>query len=280
MVNQSYYRLADNSGSNVEVLDKFLIVNCVGVYGLSTPFDSRNPYGRRDIYLMYLISGKMDIEINGNKCKLNAGDIALYPAFKPYHYTKTDDDDLQYYWLHFSGYGAEEMLSSCGFKQGFVYTIGIDDKVISSFQHMFQYFYSYDSLFEIEASAQLTKIFVQMARTLKSDSSVLLDKSTNRIRTSLGYLYCNYTKPITLSQLAELEYLSDSRYSAVFKQCMGISPQGFLINLRMKNAADLMRKTDLSIKQIAKIVGYDDPLYFSVLFKRKLGITPSQYQNE
>ena len=59
---------------------------------------------------------------------------------------------------------------------------------------------------------------------------------------------------------------------------MGVSPQGFLIGLRIQNAADLLRRTDLSIVQVALAVGYEDPLYFSSLFHRKMGTSPSQYR--
>ena len=77
-----------------------------------------------------------------------------------------------------------------------------------------------------------------------------------------------------------MEHLSPSRYSAVFRGCMGVSPQGFLIGLRMKNAADLIRRTDLTITQVAQAVGYEDALYFSTLFRRKMGLPPSRYREK
>lgn len=277
MVNQSFYRLAEDIGCNLKVSDKFLMVNCTGIYGLSEPFCSSSQTGRQDTYLMYLVSGSLNIEIAGRECQLNSGDIAFYPKDTPYRYSKTDNEFLTYYWVHFSGYGENELLSSCNFEQGRVYTVGQSEKIASSFKHLFQYFYSREPHYELETAAQLTKILTQMSRAVSRDLSIP-DVSTERIHKSLEYLYCNYAKQVTISQLAALEHLSISRYCAVFKLCMGISPQGFLINLRMKNAADLMQKTNLSIKQVAQIVGYDDPLYFSVLFKRKTGVTPSLYR--
>ena len=83
-----------------------------------------------------------------------------------------------------------------------------------------------------------------------------------------------------LEDLARMEHLSPSRYSAVFRSCMGVSPQGFLTYLRIKNAADLLCRTDLSMAQVAQAVGYDDPLYFSALFRRKMGMAPSRYREE
>lgn len=292
MANQSYYRDLEDNGCNEAVSDKYLVVNCAGVYGLSEPFEAYNPTGRRDIYLMFLLSGSLDIELDGKKCKLHSGEAAFYPANKPYRYSKADTGLLTYYWVHFTGYAADEILKSCGFLTGEIYSTDTNekeanhsnkDKIISLFKRLFQHFYLRDSLFEPDTAACLIRILSELARA-KSPSDLAnatgYTPSTERIRTSLEYLYCNYAKPITLAILAGLEHLSVSRYSAVFKQCMGISPQGFLIELRIKNAADLLSKTNLSVKQVAQITGYDDPLYFSVLFKRKIGVSPSRYQKE
>ncbi len=77
-----------------------------------------------------------------------------------------------------------------------------------------------------------------------------------------------------------MEHLSPSRYSALFRSCMGISPQGFLIRLRIQNAANLICQTDLQIGEIAKAVGYEDPLYFSTLFHKKTGFSPREYREK
>ena len=130
----------------------------------------------------------------------------------------------------------------------------------------------------MEAAARLTMILSKAARRILRRTEEQSAPPAVRIRRSLEYLYRNYAEPVRLEQLAQLEHLSPSRYSAVFRQCMGMSPQHFLISLRIRNAADLMRRTDLSVKQIAQAVGYDDPFYFSSLFKQKTGLSPSCYQ--
>ena len=59
---------------------------------------------------------------------------------------------------------------------------------------------------------------------------------------------------------------------------MGISPQKYLINFRLNQACKLMKNTELSIAEISRSVGYQDPLYFSKLFKKEKGLSPSKYR--
>ena len=59
-------------------------------------------------------------------------------------------------------------------------------------------------------------------------------------------------------------------------EIMGVSPQQYLIDLRLRNARDLLISTDLSISEVARSVGYDDPLYFSRLYRKHYGLSPRE----
>lgn len=276
MKTQNYYRIPDDIQCDCSIIDQYLIVNCTGVYTLNQPFSTKNARGRQDYYLMYLHRGSLKIEIDGRDMQLNAGDIAIYPANQPYGYIKIDQSEMVYYWAHFSGYGVQECLHKLGLYSGIVCSPGKSESITVCFHRLFQCFYTRESYFEQSAAARMIDVLVCIARHM--DKQQQGSTSMKKIERSLEYLYHNYCDDIRLKQLAEMEHLSPSRYSAVFKQCMGLSPQGFIISLRMENAADLLHRTDLSIKQVAQAVGYVDPLYFSSLFKQKMGISPSGYQ--
>jgi phospholipid N-methyltransferase len=63
-----------------------------------------------------------------------------------------------------------------------------------------------------------------------------------------------------------------------FKQYMKISPAQYILSLRMVNAQSLLENTEYNIGEIAEIVGYDNPLYFSRVFKKEYGVSPAQYR--
>lgn len=278
MKNQSYYRLPDNYSCNFAVTDRCLIVNCAGISVLPEPFQTRNPNGRQDEYLMYLYRGRLDVEAAGHSLTLRAGDLMLYPVGQAYSYRNAGEEEVIYFWIHFSGYAAENILKEAGIRVGEVYHPGKSEELVSCFEQLFQLFYLRKHFFELEAAAHLLIILSKTARRILRQSDAEIRSSAAKIRQSLDYLYRNYAEPVHLRELAELEHLSPSRYSAVFRQCMGMSPQNFLIMLRINNAADLICRTDLTVKQVAQAVGYEDPFYFSNLFKRKMGLSPIQYR--
>ncbi|MBQ7312089.1 MAG: helix-turn-helix transcriptional regulator, partial [Clostridia bacterium] len=90
----------------------------------------------------------------------------------------------------------------------------------------------------------------------------------------------NFTKPITVKQLADMEFMSESRYRALFHEKMNQSPQEYLIRLRMSMACDLLSNTILSISEIAQTVGYPDQRYFTRLFHKKFNISPKEYRKK
>jgi transcriptional regulator GlxA family with amidase domain len=75
-----------------------------------------------------------------------------------------------------------------------------------------------------------------------------------------------------------MESLSNSRYITVFKENMGMSPSEYIINLRINVACDLLRNHDMSVKEVAASVGYDNAHFFSKIFKKKTGTTPKKYK--
>ena len=77
-----------------------------------------------------------------------------------------------------------------------------------------------------------------------------------------------------ISDLAELVGMSEQRLSFCFNRAYGMRPMSFLIAQRLERAAQLL-ESDMLVKDVARAVGYEDPLYFSRLFKKHYGCSPS-----
>jgi AraC-like DNA-binding protein len=84
--------------------------------------------------------------------------------------------------------------------------------------------------------------------------------------------------PPTLDELAFLAGLSKSYLSSVFKEVVGMGLQDYLFQARINKAKDLLGDINLTIKQIAYEVGFRDPDHFSRTFKKKTGITPTNWR--
>jgi len=101
-----------------------------------------------------------------------------------------------------------------------------------------------------------------------------------RVLPALNAIEENLAFRWTRENLAEICYLSPSRFAAVFKEALGVSPIDYILKLRMRRAQLLLANADLSVEQVAAEVGYDDAFYFSRLFKTHYGLSPKKYQME
>jgi AraC-like DNA-binding protein/CheY-like chemotaxis protein len=93
------------------------------------------------------------------------------------------------------------------------------------------------------------------------------------------YLELHYDQPVELQSLAAQYGISDSYLSTLYKKHYGLSPLRHLVTLRIGRAkALIMSGVDLPFHTIAQMVGYDDPHYFSRLFRSETGCSPSEYR--
>lgn len=106
-----------------------------------------------------------------------------------------------------------------------------------------------------------------------NDTQTLINKIDQYIRQHLA-------TPITNQMLSAKFGLSPSYLSRLFKEYKKLTPAEYITRLRIEKARQLLSDSpELLIKDIAQIVGYSDPLYFSRVFKKNTGVYPTEYQN-
>jgi len=103
-------------------------------------------------------------------------------------------------------------------------------------------------------------------------------ESTERIERIIVYMRQHSDQPLQVSALTTLANLSPSHFFALFKRATGHTPIDYFIHLRMHRACELLAGTGLSVKEVAATLGYDDPFYFSRVFKSINGVAPSDYR--
>lgn len=95
------------------------------------------------------------------------------------------------------------------------------------------------------------------------------------------YIQRHYAENITVAELSRKFHFNGNYLTRIFKKYMNESPMNYLIQTRMKKAMELMEtREDLDIREISKMVGYEDSHYFSRIFKNKLGVAPSEYRKD
>lgn len=99
-----------------------------------------------------------------------------------------------------------------------------------------------------------------------------------KIEDSVGYMLQHLNMPLQVATLAARVGLSKSHFTVLFKRYVGGTPMDYFIRLRLRQACRLLEDTRMSVKEIAYTLGYDDPFYFSRIFKSFNQIAPSKYR--
>jgi transcriptional regulator GlxA family with amidase domain len=103
-------------------------------------------------------------------------------------------------------------------------------------------------------------------------------KAAARISKAVAYMLANLKEPVRIADLSKLTGSSTSNFYHLFKVATGCSPNDFFIRARMERACELLQSTDLSVKEVAALLGYYDQFYFSRVFKSVHHVPPSHYR--
>lgn len=102
--------------------------------------------------------------------------------------------------------------------------------------------------------------------------------SDSMIESAIDYMGKNYHNKISLPDISESLGISYIHFSRCFRAAMGITPFEYLANLRLNQAQHLLTTTDLSIREIAPLCGFENEYYFSNFFKKHKNISPSKFR--
>jgi AraC-like DNA-binding protein len=144
---------------------------------------------------------------------------------------------------------------------------------------------TYDLLSKIISSESKTAILERKVAVLNMLSGLfkLHEQNThnqhceNTVENAIVFLQQNFHKNISIPELAERVNYSNSYFRKVFRDYTGRSPREFITTLRMSKAKELLLQNK-KIKEVAKIVGYDDIFYFMRIFRTVTGISPGKWQ--
>jgi two-component system response regulator YesN len=130
---------------------------------------------------------------------------------------------------------------------------------------------------------------VEMMQVLKINFSKWINEGlTNHnkenvetvIAKAQDYIHNNYHKDLSMEEVAELIDLSISHFCMLFKQVSGYTFLEYLTKIRMDKAKYILKNSNVKVYQVAPLVGYQDPRYFTQVFKKITGMTPSEFREE
>lgn len=105
-----------------------------------------------------------------------------------------------------------------------------------------------------------------------------LPTSNNQCATVRRYIDAHFKESLTLDMLAEIARVNKFYLAHSFKEEYGVSPITYQLNRRIEEGCYLLQQTDMSLTQIARVLGFSSPSYFSQVFRRCKNLTPSEYR--
>lgn len=233
----------------------------------------------------YFKSGKGFFECNGDTVPIRAHDIVVVNAEHEHcQYSNDPDEALVYYnfrvdRLNFEG-AAPNGISEKAFEH---HSFGTEENgIFSTIRQILFELQNEQCDYYTKVQALLTVLLIDLIRLFQTPRTVgeedpKIDTKKLLLQTKL-YIDEHYAENLSLEQLTRISLMQKSHFMHQFKRYFGTSPIKYLNGVRMENAKLLLTNTDRSITEIAADVGFNTPAYFSEMFLRSVGATPSAFR--
>ena len=237
-------------------------------------------YTKRDCYEGYLLivteSGLGKITWNNQTCVLEKGSAVLIDCSTYHEYRTMPGNTWSFYYLHFKA------LSMEGYKKTFLskltpIQLRMPQLVVQMMNQIYYMSFQGDLVSYATQNNIISNLLIEILYSLvESTSEPQIYRSD--IATLAKYIRDNCTKPLRVDDFSEFIHLSKSHLIRVFERQIGMSPYKYLHMCRIDKAIDLLRTTDMSIAEVAYLVGYNDPIVFTRHFKDFHQTTPNSYR--
>ena len=232
-----------------------------------------------DNLMLYCVDGGGELEAAGHRWRVGPGELMLLPQGLAHRYLAHADEPWTLYWVHFQGVSTRVFVDYLGYREGQpVVRVGLAPTLLSGFNSLLSVRRTgYSTPAFINAANQLRHLFTQFA--LESGRQLAEHHDSLDLDALRTYMQDNIHQQLDLDTLAAVAHLSKYHFSNRYKALTGYSPIKHFLHMKIEYACQLLDSTELSVKAIAAELGYTDPLYFSRLFTRTLGISPRAYRN-
>lgn len=236
-----------------------------------------------DCLLVYCTAGRGQLRADGRDWTVEPGSLLVLPPGVAHAYAADDEDPWTIWWAHLAGPALPDLLGhlclhDAALRERRVLPVGLHAAAVSDFRALLAVqqtgFVTEPYVFAAAQLRALVTFFALNVPRVGETRSEALD-----VERVTAFLRANLHRPVELAELAAATSgLSLFHFARRFRDATGMSPIQYFIHLRMEQACRLLDSSDAPVHRIARQLGYDDPYYFSRLFRKVIGVAPSDYR--
>ncbi|QGH36498.1 helix-turn-helix domain-containing protein [Gracilibacillus salitolerans] len=246
--------------------------------------DFNRPEGYPYYHWLQTVKGEGIIELANQSFSLPPGKGILLTPYTPHKYYSDHDANVHWetYYITFTGAAIDPILNALDMNYSAFYE---ENENISFSRHMEKIIGKLEEFQDPhhlahEISADLYQFLMRLKKYGQMNNKLSILQSFEKIRGIVEWLEQVYPQDIGLLEMSEKAQVSSQHLNTMFHDTFGISPYSFLVQLRIREAKRILITTpDLSLKEIAKQVGFNGVSHFVTTFKKREGLTPSTYRN-
>lgn len=239
-------------------------------FGISDYKIERDYYN--SLLVMFIEEGELTVTIDGRTFVVKKDDFAFIDCRTAHCYHSKEP--ISFKWVHIQGnsvFAYSELLSK---RFGSSVIVNASSIILQEFKILIGLLRGENTL-----QHSLSATIHRLLATIAESTSVQTESTEQALSVAEAYLRQNYNKQISISDVANRVGMSIYYFTRQFHKQYGISPYEYLIMQRISNAKKLLLNSNMSIKQISKECGYNQPTTFIGAFKSRIGTTPSQFRS-
>ncbi|MFK7691237.1 helix-turn-helix domain-containing protein [Paenibacillus sp. HJGM_3] len=234
------------------------------------------PAIRSDMHiLVFVVQGRMTYILDRQPYHLGKGDMLFIPAGTERIGSSPPPDPHQKYGVFFRENVPSTDIPILSSRTPELRKIRGFDYIRQRLTMLGQQWFKKQPYYETLCGSILTEILCLFAGEFESRH--YSSKKLSMVEAIQQYIAEHYREPLQISQLGRLVDRTPSYVITTFREVTGMTPIDYLHHLRISAAKDLLMQTELSIVQIAEYLGFCDPSYFNRVFKKTLGLPPSEF---
>lgn len=203
--------------------------------------------------------------------------IFLYPDIAHEYYGVTETWEVD--WIGFDGQQVAPVIKTMGLGESGVFYVNQADLLLNRVRRVLAVAQSGRPFSGLECSALVYELILDLFKYTSFNQEDSMARQHSKMQPVLDYIEVNYSRVITLEELAATIKVTPQHLCLLFKNTYKIRPFEYLNKVRVSKSKDLMfTRRELQIQDIARMVGYDNVSYFGAVFKEIEGITPGKFR--